>query len=283
MPYGKKTSLRLNSKPHTMTSQQILQSDLLDILFEDRNKQYGAYQLRKAYPVEITKALILTGVSALVLLYLFRPSFAPAATNPLTAKEVVVDPFVPTEEKKPDTPKPPAAPQEKQRAFSDRIAIVQKDVPTEMPDINDLQDAIVSTVTTDGSPAGVLQQGPAIGSGPDEPVSAPVAPEPKKEIIPDKQPQFPGGMQAWLAFLSRNLYAPQDLEVGEKRTVLVRFYVAEDGSVTNFQVLQSAGSPFDNEVLRVLKKMPRWTPASKAGEPIAVSFTQPVTFVGMED
>jgi protein TonB len=85
-------------------------------------------------------------------------------------------------------------------------------------------------------------------------------------------------------FLSRNICeAPQDLEPGEKRTALIRFHVAEDGSITNFQVLQSAGTAFDNEVIRVLKKMPKWTPAVKAGLPVSVSFTQAVTFVGQEE
>jgi protein TonB len=90
-------------------------------------------------------------------------------------------------------------------------------------------------------------------------------------------------MQAWISFLQTHLQAPQDLEPGEKRTVQVRFHVAEDGSITNFHVLQSAGSAFDNEVIRVLKKMPKWTPAVKAGLPVSVGFTQPVTFVGQEE
>jgi protein TonB len=104
-----------------------------------------------------------------------------------------------------------------------------------------------------------------------------------KEIKPDKQPQFPGGMQAWAAFLNGNLHAPQDLENGEKRTVNIRFHVDVDGVITNFQVIQSGGAAFDNEVIRVLKRMPKWMPALQAGKPVAVSFTQPVTFVRAEE
>ena len=59
--------------------------------------------------------------------------------------------------------------------------------------------------------------------------------------------------------------------------------MAEDGSVTRFQVEKSAGTAFDEEVIRVLKKMPKWAPALKAGQPVSVSFTQPVTFVGLEE
>jgi protein TonB len=73
------------------------------------------------------------------------------------------------------------------------------------------------------------------------------------------------------------------LEAGQKRSVLVRFSVSEDGSVTQFEIVQSGGEAFDREVLRVLRKMPRWKPAIQNGRPVSVLFTQPVTFVAMEE
>jgi protein TonB len=73
------------------------------------------------------------------------------------------------------------------------------------------------------------------------------------------------------------------LENGEKRIVNIRFHVDADGAVTNFQIVQSGGAAFDNEVIRVLKRMPNWMPAQQAGKAVAVSFTQPVTFVGAEE
>jgi len=59
--------------------------------------------------------------------------------------------------------------------------------------------------------------------------------------------------------------------------------VGEDGVVTAFQIIQSAGSVYDNEVLRVLKKMPKWKPAIQNNLPVARSFTQPVTFMGVTE
>lgn len=102
-------------------------------------------------------------------------------------------------------------------------------------------------------------------------------------MAPDRQPQFPGGNQAWLAFLNTHLRPPQDLESGEKRVVNIRFFVDVDGTIANFQVARSGGNVFDNEVIRVLKKMPKWIPAMQGGQPMAVAFTQPVTFVGQEE
>jgi protein TonB len=73
---------------------------------------------------------------------------------------------------------------------------------------------------------------------------------------------------------------PGDLEDGEKKIVVVRFIVSTEGSLTGFEVLQSAGNIYDQEVIRVLKKMPKWKPALQNSVPVSKSFTQPVSFVG---
>ena len=95
-------------------------------------------------------------------------------------------------------------------------------------------------------------------------------------------PSFPGGLEALTLFFSRNLSSPTDLEPGEKKVVLVRFVVGADGSITKAEIIQSGGDDYDREVLRAFKRMPRWNPAIQNGNKIAVSFTQPVTFVGVE-
>jgi protein TonB len=76
---------------------------------------------------------------------------------------------------------------------------------------------------------------------------------------------------------------PADLQPGERRTVQVRFQVSAEGEITKFEILQSGGSIFDREVIRVLKKMPKWKPAIQNGRPIAISFVQPVTFQAIEE
>ena len=86
-----------------------------------------------------------------------------------------------------------------------------------------------------------------------------------------------------MAFLNRHLRTPDELEAGQKRTVLVRFAVSVEGSVTQFEIVQSGGPAFDNEVIRVLKKMPKWKPAVQNGQNVSVMFTQPVTFVAYEE
>ena len=270
-----------------MTSQQILQSDLLDILFERRNKLYGAYLLRKNYPMELMKALAITFLLVMALMFLSGSSKPPqtiAAERPdYTVTQVNIPKDV-----KPEPPKPkiqqPAAPQHKvaTEIFHTQIKTVDQ-TNTALATQNDLNTAAIGNVKIDG-PASPGIQPPSIppvnngGTGAGEP-------EVKKEEppLPSRHPQFPGGTQAWLQFLSRHLHPPQDLEPGEKRMCLIRFSVDEEGVITNFQVVQSGGNEFDNEVIRVLKKMPKWLPAIQNGKTMAVSFTQPVTFAAAEE
>ena len=101
--------------------------------------------------------------------------------------------------------------------------------------------------------------------------------------LPNSAASFPGGQQAWMNFLNKYLRTPDELEAGQKRTVLVRFAVGEDGSITKFEIIQSGGAAFDNEVIRVLKKMPKWKPAVQNGQNVSVMFTQPVTFMAYEE
>jgi protein TonB len=106
---------------------------------------------------------------------------------------------------------------------------------------------------------------------------------PAKEETIQREPEFPGGMQAWVTFLNRNLRVPEELEAGEKKTVLIRFLVDIDGSVNGFEVVQSGGRAYDQEVIRVLKKMPKWKPAIQNNLPVVRNFTQPVTFMGVDE
>ena len=106
--------------------------------------------------------------------------------------------------------------------------------------------------------------------------------EPEKEIIFNRaefMPEFPGGLAALQRFLSRNLKTPKDdMEAGAKIKVQVKFVVDKDGTITGINVEQSGGEIFDNEVIRVMKKMPAWKPGMQNGRNVAVYFTIPVVF-----
>lgn len=267
-----------------MTSHQILQSDFLDILFDNRNKAYGAYTLRKSYNAEIMKALTISLSAVFLILFFINPSstldIAENDDGGIILKDYKI-PETPKPKQEPVKPQLPKSIQFKQQEFQN-LKITDKPNVAPVATQTQLNEANVSNVTDDGINALPIINSP---KGIENGTGSMVKPaESKPQIIaPDKQPQFPGGMQAWLAFLNNNLHAPQDLESGEKRMVNIRFHVDVDGTITNFQIIQSGGTVFDNEVIRVLKRMPKWMPALQAGQPVAVSFTQPVTFVGAEE
>ncbi|MDQ6609760.1 MAG: TonB family protein [Bacteroidota bacterium] len=265
-----------------MTSQQILQSDFLDILFEKRNKAYGAYALRRSYHSEMAKALTISISVVFLCLFFINPPLTSLIkekdNSGIVMRELKMAEILKPKEK-PVKPALSKMPQVKQQQFLTFKLVAKEVQPLATQDV--LNHAEVSNITATGieimgiiPPVKIAEMGNGASTK---------ETEKSVEAAPDKQPQFPGGMKAWLAFLNNNLRAPKDLESGEKRIVNIRFHVDIDGAITNFQIMQSGGADFDNEVIRVLKKMPKWMPAFQSGKPMAVSFTQPVTFVGTEE
>ena len=263
-----------------MTTQEILKADLLDIIFSNRNKSYGAYELRKHYGQRLYTSLF-GGIGVMVLLlFLLRPGNV--NKPPLPPKVVVVaHTLPPIIEPAPPEPKTIAPPAQATASFTPRIKMVDQPLPIhELEPVVDMQLMQIGNVNSEGIP--VIHEGGSVGNN-NEAVKEPVNEQAETAFIAvESAPQFPGGAAAWMHFLSRYLQVPEELAPGETKKVLVQFVVGRDGSVDAVTVLQSAGAVFDREVLRVLKKMPKWKPALQNGQPVAVTFTQPVTFVGIE-
>ncbi len=269
-----------------MTSHEILKADVLDILFENRNKMYGAYTLRKFYHNRLLMALAFSITAVVLLMLLLKPVEISQSPTQSEIPDVIVSTIdLPKDVTRPPQqapttarPQPPAAPVAQQQ-FTNQIKITNDPVETALPAQTDLLDVAISDVTTQGIPADAL---PPVAES-NSTVTAVAEEQPAAATLLQAAPEFPGGAAAWAAFLSRHLQAPGALEAGEKKTVLVRFLVSTDGSITGFEVVQSGGAAFDNEVIRVLKKMPKWKPAIQNGQQVAVTFTQPVTFIGREE
>lgn len=109
----------------------------------------------------------------------------------------------------------------------------------------------------------------------------PIAASSNETVVPESQPEFPGGQAAFADFLAKNLETPDVLRSNEQKKVVATFQISPDGVVSNIQIVQSAGFEFDKEVKRVLSKMPRWTPGLRNGQYITTTFTQPVTFTNV--
>ncbi len=122
-------------------------------------------------------------------------------------------------------------------------------------------------------------------------ISAPVATADKKVesiteeadkpfIIVEQMPQFPGGEKEMMKFIKNNLrYPVSAIENGISGTVTVNFVVGRDGRITNIKVIRGIGGGCDEEAVRILEKMPAWSPGRQGGMAVLVSYTVPFKFV----
>ena len=272
-----------------MQANKILQADMLDLIFENRNKSYGAYALRKSYDVTVQKALLITFSFAAALLLL---SFI---SKSKTGEDVFVYEIPDTDigGLRPDPPKPPEPPKPKMAApaVPHKPVETQQHVPfieivkdnTFVPTIKDLKDNMpIGSVTT---PPTITGTGTVIGDpGPSNPgvtevpLPKPVVDKETPMSAAEIMPAYPGGMEKLRDFLARNLRSPESLDEGQTISVKVRFVVGYDGKLKGFEIIEDGGSAFNREVIRVLKKMPDWIPGKSKGENVSVYYTVPVKF-----
>lgn len=274
-----------------MTSNEILKANLLDIIFENRNRDYGAYDLRKGYNKRLLISLA-TGLSV-ILLFIVISGSGKSKNNRapvINVKEgIVIKTIIMPKEKIVLLEKPKEVVKKKAVVKTATVNYtsppkIEKDdvVKNAMVAVKELDGKDISDKTMDGKEATdkvdldkkvVEVTGNTLTAGPSQP----------EFVVDERAPAFPGGQDALRQFLGRNLKTPADLENGEKKIVQIRFKVDKDGSVTGFEILTSGGSEFDKEVIRVCKKMPRWVPALQNGINVPVNFVLPVTFIGVEE
>lgn len=271
-----------------MTNNEMLKADLLDILFEKRNKAYGAYALRRSYDRRLWIALG-TGMALALLFVLLLQLKGNEKTVVIRNNNegIVIREYVVPQKKivEPVQPKQvvktkPAI-KKAQVKFTSTIDIRRDElVKTPVASVEDLSENVPGDETIAGKPDdGTVTAPPVQGDGKGkEPVAQPDA-----MFVPmERDPAFPGGASALHQFLSKNLQTPDELQEGERILVKVKFRVDADGRVSSFEIAESGGKEFDQEVLRVVKRMPRWEPAFQNGINVPVSFMIPVTFMGVE-
>ena len=250
-----------------MNSELILQSDVLDILFDKRNKLYGAYSLRKFYPNRVkTSLLIMLGGVALLSAFTLMPTkkITPPEVYITTAAHIFSEANPP---KKQASPKQKTKTLSASQKFISKLTIVtEKDSTDFLNDLSKLAIAGKTTLLAGGTPP--FESGPQGGEdvGRKAATIAPIIDYSKPLNNPDVQASFPGGNAALIRFLEQNLQSPGNMEEGQMVQVKVKFVVSFDGNLQSFDVVQDGGEAYNNEVIRVLKKMPKWLPG-KMGTP----------------
>ncbi|HYK45419.1 MAG TPA: energy transducer TonB [Parafilimonas sp.] len=272
-----------------MLPNQIKQSDVLDIIFEHRNKTYGAYALRKSYNKRLALALTFTLLVAAMfsVLQLLDRSAEPIYATIVNIDDSHLIDLAPTPP--PQQPLPPApaqqSPVHSREIITSTPEIVSDVHQTTVPTIEDLNNSTVGRQISEGDIPLVGTVVSPAGNGNAQPANVPAA-EPAMSEAPlhtaEFMPEFPGGLEALKKFLLKNIRQPDDLQPGEKIVVRASFIVARNGSIEQMKIINSGRADLDKEVLRVIGKMPSWKPGVQNGHEVSVYFNLPVTFVGAD-
>ncbi|MBC7947923.1 MAG: TonB family protein [Chitinophagaceae bacterium] len=265
-----------------MEPNKILSANILDLIFDDRNKEYGAYELRATYPQRIKKALILTGSLAALIFggTLWANSLRPKQDGFLTSR--VVELTAISQEEKKDEPiielkKKEPEPQVRTEKLTD-FKMVDKDIVEPPPTQEDLQTAVIDVKPTDGLDyTGVVEPKELDDNkGIIEENKNVVSNEPFTTVEIDAK--FNGN---WEKFLRQNLDPSMPGQHGAptgRYTVLVQFVVDIDGNVSDIKALTSHGYGLEQEAIRVIRKSKKWEPAFQNKQHVKAYRTQPITF-----
>ena len=267
-----------------------------DLIFEGKNKDFGAYKLRQGSESRHNKAFfyVLIGLVAVCLLifgYMKYESYktqkaeeeakakleqqqklAQMEAEKEEEKEEEVE-QIEIEEVKPEAP---------QLATQLMTELLLTDTPKEDNEIKANEDiqkdnSVMSTFTQAGSDDINL-----IKEHKEEVVQEKPREEKKKEEVfthVEQMPKFPGGDAELYKFISNNLnYPAMAIENNVQGRVVVQFVVTKDGSIGNVKVVRSVDRDLDNEAIRVCKKLPKFIPGKQNGQPVNVWYTLPVTF-----
>jgi protein TonB len=254
----------------------LLNRQWLNIVFEGRNKSYGAYDLRKNNEKTSMRAFIIGAVVfalavATPKIVEFIGSSSSNEDETLNTKITTVK--LPPKEKPKENlpPPPPPPPKVDQVKFVKPVVAKTEDVTEDPPKIKEIENKKLGAETIKGDPDADLVLTPP-GDGPKQAEVVEDSNELFNSAGVEVQPGFPGGMPKWYAFLKNN-FTPPD-EPGLKGKVIVSFVVEKDGSLTDIKVLKDVGFGSGKEAIRVLNKGPKWTPAEQNGRKVRCAFIQ---------
>jgi protein TonB len=276
-----------------MEANKILQSDVLDILFEDRNKAYGAYELRRSYNKRIRVALLAT---LGLLIIAFGISLLSKAVTPtedkLEVRDVVLE-DIKQEEPKPEPPPPPPPPKQEppkveMAKFTPPVIVKdeevkKEDIPPPVEDIKDVKIALENQegIKDEGIAVPVVDEGKAVVEAPKDETNYDQT-FTKVEV----EAQFPGGLGAWQKYVQRNVNGQVASDNGSPAgsyTVYVQFIVDKEGNISDVKALTNHGYGMEEEAIRAIKRGPKWTPAIQNGRNVKAYRKQPITFVVSEE
>lgn len=271
-----------------METNKILTADILDIVFDGRNKQYGAYDLRKTYKKRILSGLLVM-IGLCVLIFISTWVFGLGKTKArmdFNTADIDLDKY--KEDKKPPPPPPPPPKVEPPKLdvtkFTPPKIVKDEEVKKEdeIKEVKELENKTTSNFEQKGLETDVQQ--PVVNNATGNEVIKQQEDYDKLFTAVEIPSEFPGGEAAWRKYVERNVNADAPKDNGApvgKYVVIVSFIVEKDGSITDVQgQLQSGGEDYGtvDEAVRAIKKGPKWNPGVQNGIKVRSTKRQPIVF-----
>jgi periplasmic protein TonB len=248
-----------------LTPEEILPKDMDDLVFEDRNKAYGAYFLRRIYSRHLLKGFVL---SVFITLFI---CFIPFVLLHMSAWMLGAPQYVEVQMTDPvELPLPPSI-QVKLPGYENPELEEASIMKTVVPDFTKIVDKAAKKDTS------------AAELGMEEKDGSNKAGGPKGEeglgLVTEIMPSFPGGKERMDAFIRANVIYPQEeVERRKQGKVYVSFLVTEEGILQDIKIAQGVSELLDAEAIRVIKMMPPWNPGFHKGNAIPVPVKVPISF-----
>jgi protein TonB len=271
-----------------MEAQKILYADPLDVLFDGRNKEYGAYELRKNYNKRLIEAFFAVGIIVMVLSVVnFLPNQGSKEKNlVLQIKDVQLEEMKEKGEKKMEPPPPKAeVPKIEMTRFTPPRIVKDEDIKEEdkPPEQEKLQDTRIGTVNQEGVKDEGIVPPPASDDarGIIETPKAKITEDYEKTFLKvEIESEYPGGPAAWKRYLNKNFHYPEEGISNEiQGVVTVLFIVDKVGNVSDVQAVSGPeGGGLREEAIRVIRKSGAWIPAEQNGRKVKSYKKQDVVF-----
>ena len=258
----------------------IFSNDWCELIFEEKNHKYGAYELRKdsakrhIYGLVITAFLFILGFSAPGLIERFVPKRVEHDTSVRTLQNLNIE--KPPEENILKELPPPPPPLRNTIKFTPPVIKPDEQVAEDQEP--KLQQEVIDTKAAVG--AVTYDKGTDDVAAPLPTDDKQITEEQEAFVVVEQMPEFPGGQKALLRWISKNLKYPDiAAENGITGTVVVNFVVDTDGGISHVKILRGIDPSCDEEAMRVVKSMPQWKAGKQGGKAVRVYYTLPIKFV----
>lgn len=249
-----------------------------DLVFERRNKSYGAYELRKTYDkhvniaVAVAIGLLVFFISLPTIIRLLTPEEKVVKSPPKKVRYTDLAPPPPIDKNIPPPPKIDIPPPIKTVIKFLPPKVTQEEVPEEeeMPTIDEIKENETSNEDVQGD--AVVFEAPKQEVIEEAPVE-------QVYTIVEQMPEFPGGTDELMKFLGKKTkYPPLALRMGVEGQVFVGFIVSKEGRIDEVNVVKGLSKECDEEAIRVIKSMPDWKPGKQNGRAVPVKYVLPIKF-----